>query len=63
MTTTLVADPVVLSWLTVGPPEQVMLTSSGYRIWVAPGPPSLVVGAAAGDLYLDSDSGELYRLD
>ena len=56
-------EPVVLWWLTAGAPELVMLTPDGYRIWVAAGPPGLVVGASAGDLYLDSDAGMLYRLD
>lgn len=40
-----------------------MLTGDGYRIWVDSGAPSIVVGATSGDLYLDPDTGILYRLD
>ena len=56
-------ETVTLSWIQVGEPVQTMLTPDGYRVWVGAGPPTVVVGAAVGELYFDSDTGWLYRLD
>lgn len=51
------------SWMQVGAPVQTMLTPEGQRVWVGDGAPTVVFGAAVGDLYLDSATGMLYRLD
>ena len=59
-----VGEPVATApWIRVGAPTQTMLTADGYKVWVGVGEPAVVVGAAVGDLYIDSDSGMLYRLD
>lgn len=50
-------------WMQVGNPVQTMLTPDGHRVWVGDGAPTVVFGAQVGDLYLDSASGMLYRLD
>lgn len=50
-------------WIHVGEPIQTMLTPDGYRVWIGTGAPHIVSGATAGDLYLDTDTGMLYRLD
>lgn len=51
------------SWLQVGDPVQTMLTPDGHRVWVGDGAPTVVFGAQVGDLYMDSATGMLYRLD
>lgn len=51
------------AWVIAGEPVQTMLTGEDYRVWIGEGAPSIVVGASVGDLYLDADSGMLYRLD
>lgn len=56
-------EPITLSWATAGSAQQVVLTPDGYRIWVDDGEPSVVVGAEMGDLYLDSNTGNLFRLN
>lgn len=50
-------------WMQVGDPVQTMLTPDGHRVWVGDGAPTVVFGAAVGDLYMDSATGMLYRLD
>lgn len=49
-------------WVRVGEPVQTMLTPEGLRVWIGGGTPSLVVGASAGDYYLDEVTGCLYVL-
>ena len=56
-------QPAALAWLRTGAPAQTMITGAGVRTWVGAGPPIVVVGAGVGDLYLDSTTGMLYRLD
>lgn len=60
-----IEDPTVIShgWMQVGDPVQTMLTPDGHRVWIGEQPPTVVFGAQVGDLYLDSTSGMLYRLD
>lgn len=69
--------PVVVSDLMLKPPVDLdgtvqvgtavrlpVLTFSadGQRTWVGQGEPDVVPGASPGDLYLDEDTGTLYRL-
>lgn len=52
-----------VSWIHAGKPTQVITTGEGARIWVDAGPPTIVPGAAVGDFYLNSTTGDIYRLD
>jgi hypothetical protein len=52
-----------VAWIHVGAPTQVWLSADGHRVWVGTGVPAVVPGATYGDLYLDADTGILYRLD
>lgn len=49
-----VAAPAVLPVLT--------FTADGQRVWIGEGVPDVVPGASPGDLFLDENTGELYRL-
>lgn len=56
-------DAAATGWMQVGDPVQTMLTPDGHRVWVGDGVPTVVFGAQVGDLYMDSATGMLYRLD
>lgn len=49
-----VASPARLPVLTV--------SADGQRVWVGTGLPTVVPGSSPNDLYLDDDTGYLYRL-
>lgn len=55
--------PVALSGVLVAEAVQTMTTAEGLRVWVGQQQPTVVVGAAVGDLYIDAITGLLYRLD
>jgi hypothetical protein len=56
-----VLDPTVPS-VQVGAPVTINATLGHAGLWTGEGPPSTVVGAVAGDEYLDVLTGDLYRL-
>lgn len=49
------ASPVRIPVLTV--------SADGQRVWVGEGSPTVIPGASPNDLYLDEDTGVLYRLE
>lgn len=56
-------EPVALGGLQVAAAVQTMITAEGLRVWVGQQPPTVIVGAQLGDMYLDAATGLLYRLD
>lgn len=58
-----VGEPVALGGVQVADAVQTMTTAEGLRVWVGQQRPTVVVGAAVGDLYIDAVTGLLYRLD
>lgn len=59
----LVLAPVVLTEVHALPPVTLNATLGQAGLWTGEGPPGTIVGATVGDEYLDTLTGNLYRLD
>lgn len=63
MTVTVLPPVVIGSGIRVGSPITLNASLGRAGLWTGEGPPGTIVGAAVGDDYLDTLTGNLYRLD